>query len=112
MAIAHFSNEQPMHKHHRAWLQCLWQKGSDSGVCLQIILSILADRQQSGKDVKAPVTADDVLQKLRNTDTPPSAEAASQLKEWKMNTPAYKALTEDGKEESATKGKKAAPKRK
>lgn len=76
----------------------------------------MADQQQPKKDGKATVTADDILQKLRHVETtsPVAPEAALEIKEWKMRTPAYKALTEDGKDEVSNKdkGKKGAARKK
>lgn len=65
-------------------------------------MSIMADRQQS--QITTALTADDVLQKLR--DMPPiSADTATEWKEWKMHTPVYKAITEGDKDEANDKNK-------
>ncbi|CAL8467595.1 g7133 [Coccomyxa elongata] len=77
-------------------------EGYSAGGLEQVLMSIMADRQQS--QMKAALTADDVLQKLR--DMPPiSADTATELKEWKMHTPVYKAITEGDKDEAADKNK-------
>lgn len=68
----------------------------------QVVMSIMADREQS--QTKAALTADDVLQKLRHMPPIP-AENATELKEWKMHTPVYKAITEGDKDEAADKNK-------
>lgn len=72
---------------------------------MQVLLSILADAQLSGK-AEVGLIAEDVLQKLMQMQTAPvPAENATELKKWKMRTPAYKAITEPDKEEGAAKGK-------
>ena len=74
----------------------------EEGPVLQVVMSIMADRQQS--QALAALTADDVLQKLRHMPPIP-AETSTELKEWKMHTPVYKAITEGDKDQAIDKNK-------
>jgi hypothetical protein len=71
---------------------------------MQVVLSIAEERKSGGKQAHAPVSTEDALEKLRQMPPPPPA-VAEELKEWTMNTPAYKALREASKAEDNAKNR-------